>query len=265
MSKLPTSQAIPDTLTKIAAFYKPVLSTDRSLSECIAFIDELKARRANALARKEQMGAEMPALPALYHPGTVEALADDPGSEINEEAMIAAAEMKAQHDAAARVWEAKMAMLDQAIAKIDEGIDVATKDMKLIQEGREQLWRDFAGRAWQLLSEEFETRFIALREEILDPLDWLGRLKDQEGKSLIRATWLRPDVSDVKVTKFEPASHLPESTDQTEDGRVSLGGRERWVTTTLYPQPVFGGDRVRFYREFEERFMAAIKRLATTD
>ena len=260
MSQSPKSEAPADIWQQIAQLYAPVASLDQTLMESAVFMSEMNLRLENAVNRKQQLTADAPQAPAMYDPSAVAALADDPMADIDETAMLAAAKAKATHDEANRVWQAKIGMVDEAIAQLDAATAALAEDHARYRQGRDAVWSEFCQKARGLLCAEFERRFLDLRADTLDVIDYLERLTDGEGNSVIKTSWMRPDVADVKITKYKRATHLPEGVD--DDGRGAHEGGQRWVTEYLYPAPeVRAGaqQRAEFYTKVAERFMAAVK------
>jgi len=260
MSKSPEPEVTADLWQEIAQLYAPVASIDRTIIESAVLMADINQRLEAAVRRKQQLSAEAPSPPAMYDPSAVSALADDPMADIDETAMRAAAEAKAAFDEANGIWQAKVGMVDQAIAQLDVATAALAEDHARYRQGRDVAWSDFCQKARHLLSAEFERRFLDLRVATLDVIDYLERLTDGEGNSVVKMTWMRPDVADVKITKYKRADWLPEGTD--DDGRSPHQGGQRWVTEFLYPAPEVrsgGQQRAEFYAKVAERFMAAVR------
>ncbi|MBY0339931.1 MAG: hypothetical protein K2Q19_02115 [Rhodocyclaceae bacterium] len=260
MTSTPEIQTSDALWRKLAELYAPVASIDQTMMESAVMMSDLNLRLEGALSRKQQLAAEAPTPPSLYDASAVDALVDDPSTDIDESAMRAAAEAKARFDADSHVWQAKMGMVDQAIAKLDAATVVASSDHARMREGRDAVWSEFCHKARELLCAEFERRFLELRSEILDPIDYLDRLTDSGGNAIIKSTWMRPDVADVKVTKYKPATYLPEGVD--DDGRGPHEGGKRWITEYLYPaQEVRAGgqQRAEFYKKVAAQFFAGLQ------
>lgn len=260
MSQSPKSEVPADIWQQIAQLYAPVASLDQTLMESAALMSETNLRLENAVNRKQQLTAEAPQAPAMYDPAAVVALADNPMADIDETAMLAAAKAKTAFDEANRVWQAKIGMVDEAIAQLDVATAALAEDHARYRQGRDAIWSEFCQKARHLLSAEFERRFLELRAETLDVIDYLERLTDGEGNSVIKTTWMRPDVADVKITKYKRVGYLPEGTD--DDGRGPHSDGQRWVTEYLYPAPEVRANaqqRAEFYAKVAERFMATVK------
>ena len=99
-----------------------------------------------------------------------EALANDPSASLDASQIDALIEIQAKGDRADAASQAKVRLLEDAARKLDAPIAANERQIEQLSRERDDAWELFLRRAVEVLAGEFRTRFLALRDEVLEPL-----------------------------------------------------------------------------------------------
>jgi hypothetical protein len=197
-------------------------------------------RRQELEERLKDLRASRPSDAPPQEP-LVDALAADPSAMPDDAAITEVIERRASVQVARQSWEAKVSLLERAIAKIDDDLAQLQVEEERAQQDRSALWMEFVVEAHAHLSALFRERWEQLYAEVVGPLGALEQERDLNGNPIIN--YIR----------------IPRLTDETEiTFRSHVSGRGL-VIDQLFPK-LAGPHRPLGYDGQLDRFCASLRR-----
>jgi hypothetical protein len=188
----------------------PELTRLAELSASIERIDEgaeIAEQRANLMKRRQELEERLKDLRASRPSDAppqeplVDALAADPSAMPDDAAITEVIERRASVQVARQSWEAKVSLLERAIAKIDDDRAQLQADEERAQEDRDALWIKFIKESHAYLSGLFRERWEQLYVEVVGPLGALEQQRDMNANPIINYIFT-PRLTDETLVKF---------------------------------------------------------------